>query len=93
MISKKVKVYERQDFQKEKLESVWCNIYSKSGNFVLGSVYILPNDSKSMKVLIKVIDRLRLESLPIIIVGDSMLIIHTGLIKVQTNLVMNSLNT
>ena len=70
MISKKVKVYERQDFQKEKLESVWCNIYSKSGNSVLGSVYIPPNDSKSMKVLMKVIDRLRLESLPIIIVGD-----------------------
>ena len=45
-------------------------IYSKSGNFVLGSVYIPPNYSKSMKVLMKVIDRLRLESLPIIIVGD-----------------------
>ena len=40
LISKNVKVFEKQDFQKEKIEAVWCNVYSKEGNFVVGSVYI-----------------------------------------------------
>ena len=46
MISKNVKVYERKDLYKEDVEAVWCNVYSREENFVIGSVYIPPNDSK-----------------------------------------------
>ena len=70
LISKNVKVFERQDFQKEKIEAVWCNVYSKEGNFVVGSVYIPPNDSQSLKVLMRILDKLNSESLPIVIIGD-----------------------
>ena len=70
MISKNVKVLERKEFQKEKIEAVWCNVYSKESNFVLGSVYIPPNDVQSLKVLTKIIEKLQKESMPILIVGD-----------------------
>ena len=70
MISKNVKVLERKEFQKEKIEAVWCNVYSKESNFVLGSVYIPPNDVQSLKVLTKIIEKLQNESMPILIIGD-----------------------
>ena len=70
MISKHVKVYERKEFRREKIEAVWCNVYSNQGSFVVGSVYIPPNDSKSLKVLFGILEKLRNESLPIMLIGD-----------------------
>ena len=70
MISKHVKVYERKEFRREKIEVVWCNVYSNQGSFVVGSVYIPPNDSKSLNVLFGILEKLRNESLPIMLIGD-----------------------
>ena len=70
MIAKDVKVYERKDLHSDGVEAVWSNVYGREGNFVVGSVYIPPNDSKSLKTLFKVVEKVIMEPLPIILIGD-----------------------
>lgn len=70
MIAKECKVFERKDLKRDNLEAVWSNIYSVEGNFILGSIYIPPNNSISLRVLFQVLDDLRQQSLPIILIGD-----------------------
>ena len=70
MIAKDVKVYERKDLHSDGVEAVWSNVYGRDGNFVVGSVYIPPNDSKSLKTLFKVVEKVIMEPLPIILIGD-----------------------
>ena len=46
-------------------------MYSSEGNVLVGSVYIPPNDTKSLKALFKVMNGLRdNQSLPLVLVGD-----------------------
>lgn len=49
---------------------MWCNIYSREENFVVGSIYIPPNDSKGLKKLVKVIEKVLTEPLPLVLIGD-----------------------
>ena len=70
MISKNCKIFERKDMKRDGLEAVWSNIYTDQGSFVIGSVYIPPNDSKGLKELFKVVDELREKTMPIILIGD-----------------------
>ena len=70
MISKNIKVYERKDLQSAGVEAVWCNIYSREQNFVVGSIYIPPNDSKGLKKIVKVMEKVLTESLPLVLIGD-----------------------
>ena len=70
MISKE-KIYERKDLKCSNLEAVWCNVYSSEGFFLVGSVYIPPNDTKSLKAIFKVMNGLRdNQSPPFVLVGD-----------------------
>ena len=70
MISKNCKIFERKEMKRDGLEAVWSNIYTDQGSFVIGSVYIPPNDSKGLKELFKVVDELREKTMPIILIGD-----------------------
>ena len=70
MISKNCKIFERKELIRDDLEAVWSNVYSNDGNFVIGSIYIPPNDSKGLKTLFGVVDELRLKQLPIVLIGD-----------------------
>ncbi|MEW8546767.1 MAG: reverse transcriptase domain-containing protein [Candidatus Thiodiazotropha sp.] len=70
MISKDIKVYERKDLYCTGVEAVWCNVYSSEENFVVGSIYIPPNDSTGLKKLGKVIEKVLSEPLPLVLIGD-----------------------
>ena len=53
MISKNCTIFERKEMKRDGLEAVWSNIhvYTDQGSFIIGSVYIPPNDSKGLKEL------------------------------------------
>ena len=70
LISKEVKVFERKDLLSPNIEAVWSNLYSREENFSLGSVYIQPNDTKSLNELLKVISKVLEESLPLVLTGN-----------------------
>ena len=70
LISKEVKVFERKDLLSPNIEAVWSNLYSREENFSLGSVYIQPNDTKSLNELLKVISKVLEESLPVVLTGN-----------------------
>ena len=71
MISKNLKTIERKDLTRNEVEAVWCNIFNKESKFLLGSVYIPPNDVDSLKGFFKSLNSiLQNERLPIIITGD-----------------------
>ena len=70
MISKSQKIFERKDLYDVNVEAVWCNVYTKEVNFLVGSIYIPPNNSKALKSLMKVIERIVLQPLPVILIGD-----------------------
>ena len=57
MIAKDVKVYERKYLHDAGVEAVWCSVYSRVENFVVGSISVPPNDVKSLKNLFKVIEK------------------------------------
>ena len=44
------------------------SIFAREGSFVVGSIFIPPSDSKSLKVLFKVIEKILREPLPIVLI-------------------------
>ena len=70
MIAKDVKIYERKDLRSDGVEAVWSNVYAREGSFVVGSIYVPPCDSKSLKVLFTVVEKVLREPLPIVLIGD-----------------------
>ena len=71
MISKNLKIIERKDLTRNEVEAVCCNIFNKESKFLLGSVYIPPNDVDSLKGFFKSLNSiLQNEKLPIIITGN-----------------------
>ena len=70
MVNKSVKMFVRKDLHSDILEAVWVNVYSKSVNTIVGSVYVPPGKKEGLTELVKVMDTLSKEKLPILLMGD-----------------------
>ena len=71
MISKKLKIIERKDLIRNDVEAVWCNIFNDESKILVGSVYVPPNNTESLKGFFKSLNSIiQQEKLPVIITGD-----------------------
>ena len=81
MISKSIKIIERKDLVEDKVEAVWCNVYAKDLSFIIGSVYIPPDDKDAMNNFLRSLQSIMSKiDIPIIVTGDfnaSHLLWHT----------------
>ena len=71
MVSKGLKMIERKDLVEDKVEAVWCNVYAKELSFIIGSVYIPPDNKDAMTKFFRSLERIKLKTdMPIIVTGD-----------------------
>ena len=62
---------ERKDLLEDKAEAVWCNVYAKELSFIIGSVYIPPEDKDAITKFFRSLERIMLKTdIPIIVTGD-----------------------
>ena len=53
------------------VEAVWCNIFNDESKILVGSVYVPPNNTESLKGFFKSLNSIiQQEKLPVIITGD-----------------------
>ena len=70
MINKTLKVIERKDLIRYDVEAVWCNIFNDESKILVGSVYVPPNYTESLKGFFKTLNSIiQQEKLQVIIAG------------------------
>ena len=60
-----------KDLVEDKVEAVWCNVYAKDLSFIIGSVYIPPDDKDAMNNFLRSLQSIMSKTdIPIIVTGD-----------------------
>ena len=65
-----IKSWPRKDLQKEHLESVWCELSLENRRVLVGSIYIRPDDSAALEILLSQLESIISEHENIVLTGD-----------------------